>query len=271
MFGLLLSTGVFGAIANMLVNIYITAGFGPLTKWTNNFFVIRLPSLSWTESNFINLKVDIGIPWSMEKLCPLSLTQQYIGFDWNLPVKIVSVPPEKLSQIQASLCHWSLEETTVMEHNAASLHGELVHISHIYPLIWPFLCSLSHFSQGFKSHQAYLHSPPPMMADLEWISTLLEILPSKLPLAHATPVDLEWWGDASTSFGIGVTIKHFWAVWQWAPGVMVGQKCQFDIGWAEAVAVKMALCFAIQEGLLSAGFYLIQSDNTRVVAALNNG
>ena len=155
MFGLSLSAGVFGAIANMLVDIYIAAGFGPLTKWVNDFFVICLPSLSWMESDFINLTADIGIPWSMEKLCPLSSTQQYcqyIGFDWNLPVKTVSVPPEKLSWIQASLCHWSLEETTVTEHDAASLHGKLVHISGIYPLIWPFLHSLSHFSQGFKSH-----------------------------------------------------------------------------------------------------------------------
>ena len=42
MFGLSLSAGVFGAIADMLVNIYITAGFGPLTKWVDDFFVICL-------------------------------------------------------------------------------------------------------------------------------------------------------------------------------------------------------------------------------------
>jgi hypothetical protein len=99
MFGLASSAGVFGCIADMLVDIYSSAGFGPLTKWADNFFVIHLPDYSWTENNFINLTAAIGIPWSMEKLRPLSQVQQYIGFDWNLVSRTVSIPPEKVSRI----------------------------------------------------------------------------------------------------------------------------------------------------------------------------
>ena len=40
MFGLSSSAGVFGSIADMLVAIYWVAGFGPLTKWVDDFFVI---------------------------------------------------------------------------------------------------------------------------------------------------------------------------------------------------------------------------------------
>jgi hypothetical protein len=40
MFGLSSSAGVFGSIADMLVAIYRAAGFGPLTKWVDNFFVV---------------------------------------------------------------------------------------------------------------------------------------------------------------------------------------------------------------------------------------
>lgn len=55
-----------------------------MIKWVDDFFVISLPESSWTESEFINLTAAIGIPWSLEKLRPLSSFQRYIGFDWNL-------------------------------------------------------------------------------------------------------------------------------------------------------------------------------------------
>ncbi|OSC96160.1 hypothetical protein PYCCODRAFT_1335184, partial [Trametes coccinea BRFM310] len=42
-FGLTSSAGVFGSIADMLVAIYHTYGFGSIRKWVNDFFVIRLP------------------------------------------------------------------------------------------------------------------------------------------------------------------------------------------------------------------------------------
>ena len=63
-------------------------------------------------------------------------------------------------------------------------------------------------------------------------------------------VDLNWWGDASTSFGIGVVIGKFLMVWKHAPGFQVGPKRAFDIGWAEAVAVELGMCLTIQLNLL---------------------
>jgi hypothetical protein len=70
---------------------------------------------------------------------------------------------------------------------------------------------------------------------------------------------------------VGITIKNFWAVWQWAPGVIVGLKRQFNIGWAEAATIDLAVHLAIAEGFLSLGHYLVRSDNSGVVAALNKG
>ena len=39
MFSLASSAGVFGCVVDMLINIYIASGFGPLTKWVDNFFI----------------------------------------------------------------------------------------------------------------------------------------------------------------------------------------------------------------------------------------
>lgn len=176
-----------------------------------------------------------------------------------------------MTHICSSLFHWLSDDTKVTAHEAASLHGKLIHILGIYPLIRPFLQSISRFAQGFRSHWARLHPPPPVLADITWIDNMLSLLPSKLPLTHMMPVDLDWWGDTSTSFGIGVTVGHHWAIWQWNPGVIVGPGHQFDIGWAEAVAIEMGLRMVLDEQLLSPNLYLVRSDNSGVVTALNKG
>jgi hypothetical protein len=151
MFGLSSSAGVFGSIADMLVAIYQAAGFGPLRKWVDNFFVIRLPHHFWTETDFISLTADIGIPWSLKKLRPLASVQRYIGFDWDLAARSVSLPSHKLVAIQHLLALWHSDTSRFMTKESVSLHGKLINVSCIFPLIQPFLCSLSYFASSFKS------------------------------------------------------------------------------------------------------------------------
>jgi hypothetical protein len=118
--------------------------------------------------------------------------------------------------------------------------------------------------------------PSAVKADLSWVQFLLTHLPNKVPLALVVPIDLGWWGDASTSFGVGVVIGTHWAVWKWVPGFVVGLKQQYNIGWAEAVAIELGLHMAIHLGLIeehrhSNQVLLVHSDNAGVVAVTNKG
>jgi hypothetical protein len=271
MFGLASSAGVFGAIADMLVAIYKAAGFWPVLKWVDDFLVIRLPGQTWSELDFINLTADVGVPWSLEKLRPLASVQRYIGFDWDLEAKSVSLPSHKLDMLREKLCQWLVPKAHFKAKEAASLHGKLVHVSCIFPLIRPFLPSVARFANGFRSARASLIPPPAVRADIKWIALVLEQVPNSIPLCTGEPIDLDWWGDASTSFGVGITIGSFWGVWKWAPGVIVGPRQRFDIGWAEAIAVELALRLAIHQNLLSPSLFLVRSDNMGVVGALNRG
>lgn len=276
MFGLSSSAGVFGAVADMLVAIYERLGFGPIKKWVDDFLVIRLPHQSWTEEEFIGITSVIGVPWSMEKLRRFSPMQRYIGFDWDLEAKMVSLPVEKLQGVLTLISSWTAEGAAFSAHDASSLHGKLVHISCIFKLIQPFLRSISHFTSSFRSARARLHPSPAVLADLSWIMYLLQLLPNKAPLASPVPVDLNWWGDASTSFGIGVVIGSHWAAWKWAPGFRVGPKQRFNIGWAEAVAVELGMRMAISLKVLrsedpSRSLFLVRSDNSGIVAVTNKG
>jgi len=139
MFSMSSSAGVFGSVTNMLVTIYEAAGFGPIRKWVDNFLAIQLPHLTWTEEEFIALTADIGVPWSLEKLWHFVMIQCYIGFDWDLSTKSVSIPQEKLDHVVALLKTWVTSSSHFTAKEAASLHGKLVHLSCIFPLICPFL------------------------------------------------------------------------------------------------------------------------------------
>ncbi|KIP03136.1 hypothetical protein PHLGIDRAFT_78047, partial [Phlebiopsis gigantea 11061_1 CR5-6] len=276
MFGLSSSAGVFGSVADMLVAIYEACGFFPVLKWVDDFLVIRRPGEAWSEQDFVQLTSPLGVPWADEKTRPFAVQQQYIGFVWDLEAKTVSFPEHKLLATNALISSWRDPLARFDAHEAASLHGKLVHTSTIFRLIRPFLRSASHFATSFRNPTARLRPPRPLLHDLSWIASMLSVLPRTLPLQHAAPHDLGWWGDASTSFGIGVVVGAFWGVWAWAPGFEVGPGCRHDIGWAEAVAVELGLALVAHHQLLDACLpsqrhLLVRSDNSGVVAVVNSG
>jgi len=96
-------------------------------------------------------------------------------------------------------------------------------------------------------------------------------MPNRQPLHSSIPIDLNWWGDGSTSFGIGIVLGTHWCAWHWAPNIRVGPHHKYNIGWAEAIAVELALLLALQLNLLASGTYLVCSNNSGVVAVLNKG
>jgi hypothetical protein len=276
MFGLTSSAGVFGSIGDMLIAIYRKAGYSQILKWVDDFFVIRRPNDSWTEQDFMDITGYFGVPWSMKKMRPLATTQHYIGFDWDLVSCTVALLPEKLSKTLSLLVRWLTPGEKFLARDAASLHGKLVHISCIFPLIRPFLRGIAAFALNYNSPRAKLHTPPALRADLSWVQFIIKNLLNKMPLALAQPVDLQWWGDASTSYGIGIVLDRYWAVWRWAPGFKVGPKQEFDIGWAEAVAVELGLRLAISLGFLMCTpvvghTFLVHSDNSGIVFVTNKG
>lgn len=276
-FGLASSAGVFGAVADMLVAIYTVSGFGPMCKWVDDFFVIRLPDQSWTEDEFIQLTAQVGVPWSVHKTKPLSSVQRYIGFDWDLEDKTVSLPQDKLADTSSRIQHWLSPKIKVSMKESLKLHGKLVHMSSIFPLIRPFLHSISTFAHSFRSPRALLSVPGPVLADLKWIQELVGILPNRLPLESNQLVDIGWYGDASTSFGIGIVVGSFWGVWRWRESFKVGPSCNYDIGWAEAVAVEMGLRVLLHHHLekekiaAHSANFLVRSDNAGVATVINKG
>ncbi|KIK32029.1 hypothetical protein CY34DRAFT_19349 [Suillus luteus UH-Slu-Lm8-n1] len=190
MFGLTSSAGVFGSVANMLVDIYHKAAFEFIRKWVDDFLVIRLPHQSWTEAEFIALTVYCSVPRSLEKLWLFASIQRYISFNWNLDLKCVSLPEDKLRKVQDMISCWLLLGASFTAKEAASLHGKLVHVACIFPLICPFLRSIAAFAASFRSLRAHLRPSAAVLADLPWIHLLLLHLPNSVPITDPVPLDI---------------------------------------------------------------------------------
>lgn len=278
-FGFGPSAGLWGRVADVIAAIARKVGMGPLIKWVDDFFLVRPPGSTYTEDDFIRLSAYWGVPWEPSKTRPFSFIQRYIGFDWDLQHRSVEFPHDKKLLLLALIISWIEKGSSFTLQEAESLHGKLVHSSSVVPLSRPFLPSITSFIQGFKINSRKRHPSPHLIADLKWIHHLYSSAPPRLYLTSAEPYDLDWWGDASTSWGVGVSVGRYFALWKWAPGFEPGPKKEgFDIGWAEAVAVELG--FALVLALRSSGklrlpertgILLLRSDNMGVVAVVNKG
>jgi hypothetical protein len=230
----------------------------------------------------MDLTTRLGVPWLVSKLRVLASIQRYIGLDWNLVTHTVAMPPKKLQATLKLAASWLVGDRK-SKADAARLHGKLVHLATMYPLIQPFLRSVSQFAAGFKSSHATLTAPTSVCSDIKWITKMVHLLPSVLPLSLPDPVDIGWWGNASTSFRVRVVVGAYWGVWAlgaywgvwaWAPDTLVGPGKTYDIGWAEAVAIEIGLLMALEHNPLphtSSNPVLVRSDNAGVVAVINKG
>ena len=78
---------------------------------------------------------------------------------------------------------------------------------------------------------------------------------------------VEFWVDASSSWGIGIILDGEWDAWKLSHGWDTNGR---NIGWAEIVAIELGLLFAIHRGYSDVHF-LIKSDNQGVIHAIEGG
>ena len=79
----------------------------------------------------------------------LATVQRYIGFDWDLSTCTVSFPVKKCSKTLQLVEDWLKPNRTFLAQEAVSLLGKLIHMSCIFLLIHPFLCSIASFAGSF--------------------------------------------------------------------------------------------------------------------------
>lgn len=276
-FGAASSNGIFARCGDAITHIYERLGMGPVFKWVDDFLFFRLPSpgptpsFNYSEPDIELLADSLGWPWKLSKKRPFAPSFVYLGFDWSIPLRQVSIPlakREKYARRIRSLCDGHSPSLQEVE----QVVGSLMHCSQVVRGGRPYLAGLinfgAHFDRGHSYQFQRRHLSKRARADADWWlceltngSCTRQLRPPLPP--HSVPCYM----DASTSSGIGIIIGVHFAAWKLQAG---WKKPGVDIGWAEMIAVELALSalVGLQVHGRSVQFY---SDNMGVVYALQAG
>ena len=278
-FGCSSSSSIFGRCADTIRTIYTFHKVDDLLNWADDFIFWRFPITpspsgpwlySYDESLIWSVADSLGWPWSKKpgKCIPFASSFKYVGFEWDLVHKTVSLPKQKRLKFLAKLTTW-VQGGRVSAKECQSVVGSLNHCSIVAFSSRTHLPSLYRFSSQFKSRHEFakLSIPKPVLKDIEWWRTILSNPSScTLPICHRPPPSsCQIHVDASTSWGIGLVIDGRWQAWQLTGNWNSDGR---DIGWAEMLAVEMALLTLIA-GKLPPATYTIHSDNAGVVGAFS--
>jgi len=284
-FGAASSGFIFGRIADALTAILRSRGIGPVINWVDDFLFFLFPTnpkrndsdepfytplYPYSLDTIHALATFLGLPWKHSKTRPFASTFKYLGFLWDLTDKTVQIPDEKKRRYLEKLAPW-IKGAKFTKRDTESLLGTLVHCALAIPNARSRLPSLSRFASSFQNTQSPFirKSPSPaVLSDIDWWRNQLSA-----PFCGSTlvrpppPSPIEFWVDASTTWGVGVVFNNAWDAWELQEGWKGNGR---TIGWAEFIAIELGLLLAISQGHSNTHF-LIRSDNQGVIFAIKGG
>jgi hypothetical protein len=141
----------------------------------------------------------------------------------------------------------------------------------VVPMSRSHLPSLYRFAAQFdRAHSEFvkLHPPRETLEDMAWWKAALSVSWCGIAI-KARPKEHPdtFFVDASTSWGIGLVVQSRWLAWPLLEGWRAEGR---DIGWAEFVALELAVLTAMRIGIKGVTL-VVHSDNQGVVLAFAAG
>ncbi len=169
---------------------------------------------AYAEADINALSKRLGIRWEVSKSVPFGTEVPYLGFRWNLRTRIVYLLEEKKEKYLAAIAEWESKRT----HNlleTQKLYGKLLHASLVMPAGRSHLTSLEAMLGSFDNRIFLPHTPPrDTPGDLEWWKQQLNQPEIARPIPEPQPlVDYDAYSDASSGFGVAITIGPKWRTW----------------------------------------------------------
>lgn len=279
-FGLKPSSGAHGEVADATVDIWAAKAIGPSVKWVDDFVLARFPTshdpvtgyrYAYTLDSAKAALAPLGIPWHPSKGQDFDEKFQYIGYLWSLRNKTVSLTDTKRSKYFSLVTNFLATHSprkSCSKLNAMKINGSLSWVSYVYPDGRAYLTNLCIFISGFTNAFQTRHPNRSVFEDLEWWASRLSVPGvTRSLVARGDPVDLGFWMDASSSWGIGLICNNRWAAWKWVQG---WESTYRGILWAEAVAVELAIRL-LDILNISNIHVLIRTDNQGVLGSYERG
>ena len=217
---------------------------------------------AYADVDINRLSAHLGIRWELSKSIPFGEEVSYLGFRWNLRSRAVHLPDEKKTRYLAVIEEWRKKRThDLME--TQRLYGKLLHATLVIPAGRAHLTSLEAMLASFNDNPFRPHTPPRSTPDdLDWWQRQLCRASISIPLPSPRPLtDYSAYSDASSGFGVAITVGPRWRAWRLADGWKSQGR---DIQWAEAVGFELlALCVCALSG--KGEHVVLYGDNRGVV------
>lgn len=204
----------------------------------------------------------LGIPWEHRKDIPFQNTITYIGFEWNIEAREVSIPQAKKQKYLSSITAWHAKGRYTLQ-DVQKLYGKLLHCCQIIPAGRAYLTNLEAML-GVYNNRPFMPRTPPRgtRGDLEWWTVLLANESVSRPIPGPIKlIELSAYSDASSSTGIGIIIRDRWRAWRLLPGWNTEQR---DIGWAEGIGFEF-LVRALLPTVVRGSHFIVDGDNNGIV------
>ena len=209
--------------------LYDLAGASPRPATDQEF--------AYADADIDKLSTHLSIRWEASKSIPFGEEVRYLGFRWDLRARVVHLPDEKKARYLAVISEWGKKRTHDLI-ETQRLYGKLLHASLVIPAGRAHLTSLEAMLASFNNCPFRPHTPPRSTPDdLVWWQRQLRRTDIYVPITKPQPLaDYEAYSDASSGFGVAITVGPRWRAWQLADGWKSQGR---DIQWAKAVGFEL--------------------------------
>jgi hypothetical protein len=269
-----------GMIGNAIADLLEAKGFGPVSKYKDDFTIGRLPIFgdgpeSWTyrygEAEVMEATASLRVLWKPEKQTNFAFEFPSIGFWWDCPKRRVSLTDAKrlkfLERVRMFLASFRGNQCAL--YDVQAIHGSLCHITFVYPAGRSRLPALSNFAAAFAKNPWGRRRPGSKVIEaLQWWEATLAQPGVYRRLNPRTPAeDLGLYVDASTDWGIGIILGGKWDAWTLKEGWRAETRHNT---WLEALAIELCI-YALERRGLRDVRVLLNSDSQAAIGAFRKG
>jgi hypothetical protein len=231
-------------------------------RWVDDNLFIKSTDANITIMDIVKHSLDLGVQTNEEKCSDFSDEQKFIGFIWNGRDLTVWLPETKLNLRITQIEVFLVPKAQFKFNDAEVLAGRLNHVSYLLPQLRCYLRGVYRWMNEWKKIMATRVVPEDVLSDLAfWVETLTSFKHTRL-IKSPSPIEIEWVGDASTSFGIGVLVGHRWGQFRMKETWRNGTPSR-GIAWLETVAIRLGVLMLIELEVVKEGSnYIVWTDNT---------
>ena len=216
---------------------------------------------AYADIDIDSLSDHLGIRWEITKSIPFGEEVVYLGFRWNLRLRVMYLPDEKKARYLAVIAQWKEKRVHDLL-KTQRLYGKLLHATLVIPAGRAYLTSLEAMLALFDNSPFHPRTPPRSTPNnLNWWQQQLRRAIVSIPLCRPQPLtNYKAYSDASSSFSVAITMGPRWRAWKLAARWKSQGR---DIQWAEAIGFELlARCIFSLSG---EGEHIVLHGNNRGV------